>query len=62
LDDIFDKLDNQRVHKLMEMVSHHDFGQIFITDTGKDRVLSVFKEINVEVALFEANNGVINHA
>ena len=46
----------------MEMVSHHDFGQIFITDTGKERVLSVFKEINVEVTLFEVENGMIKHA
>lgn len=62
LDDIFDKLDDLRVHKLMEMVSHHDFGQIFITDTGKERVLSVFKEIKVDVTLFEVNNGIIHHA
>lgn len=62
LDDIFDKLDDLRVRKLMKMVSHHDFGQIFITDTGKDRVLSVFKEIDVEVTLFEVDNGVIKHA
>ena len=62
LDDIFDKLDELRVHKLMEMVSHHDFGQIFITDTGKERVLSVFKEIKVEVSLFEVANGVIENA
>ncbi len=62
LDDIFDKLDDSRVHKLMEMVSHHDFGQIFITDTGKERVLSIFKAIKVEVTLFEVENGVINNA
>lgn len=62
LDDIFDKLDDLRVHKLMEMVSHHDFGQIFITDTGKERVLSIFKAIKVDVTLFEVENGVINNA
>ncbi|MEJ5993045.1 DNA replication and repair protein RecF [Pedobacter sp. Du54] len=62
LDDIFDKLDDLRVHKLMEMVSHHDFGQIFITDTGKERVLSIFNAINVEVTLFEVESGVIKHA
>ena len=62
LDDIFDKLDDRRVHKLMEMVSHHDFGQIFITDTGRERVMSVFDKINVEVKLFDVANGVINYA
>lgn len=62
LDDIFDKLDDLRVHKLMEMVSHHDFGQIFITDTGRERVRTIFDSINVKVTLFEVESGVIKHA
>lgn len=62
LDDIFDKLDDQRMQKLMEMVSHHDFGQIFITDVGRERVLKVFNSIKVPVTLFDVNNGAINHA
>lgn len=62
LDDIFDKLDDLRVHKLMEMVSHHDFGQIFITDTGKERVLSVFNKIKIDITLFEVQNGTIKNA
>ncbi|RZK83078.1 MAG: DNA replication and repair protein RecF [Pedobacter sp.] len=62
LDDIFDKLDDNRVSKLMEMVSHQDFGQIFITDTGKERVMRVFERIGVPVTLFEVNKGAINHA
>ena len=62
LDDIFDKLDDNRMHKLMEMVSHRDFGQIFITDTGRERVLALFNRINVPVTLFEVNNGSVNHA
>lgn len=62
LDDIFDKLDDHRMHKLMEMVSHHDFGQIFITDTGRERVMAVFNKIEVPVTLFEVTNGSIHHA
>jgi DNA replication and repair protein RecF len=62
LDDIFDKLDDRRMHKLMEMVSHHDFGQIFITDTGKERVQNIFNQIKVPVTLFEVINGAIHHA
>lgn len=62
LDDIFDKLDDLRVHKLMEMVSRDDFGQIFITDTGRERVETLFNRINVPVALFEVHNGTIKHA
>ncbi|MHA4893224.1 DNA replication/repair protein RecF [Pedobacter sp. PWIIR3] len=62
LDDIFDKLDDSRVSKLMEMVSHHDFGQIFITDTGKDRVVGIFNEIQVPLTLFEVTKGSVHHA
>lgn len=62
LDDIFDKLDNFRVRKLMEMVSHRDFGQIFITDTGKERVTEVFNEINIDLTLFNVESGMISHA
>jgi len=62
LDDIFDKLDDHRVQKLMQMVSHKDFGQIFITDTGKERVKSVFEKIQVDVTLFEVKEGQISHA
>ncbi|PST84202.1 DNA replication and repair protein RecF [Pedobacter yulinensis] len=60
LDDIFDKLDDQRIHKLMEMVSHHDFGQIFITDTGKERVRFIFNSIGVDVHLFDVENGTVH--
>ncbi|MCJ8211382.1 DNA replication/repair protein RecF [Mucilaginibacter sp. RS28] len=57
LDDIFDKLDQLRITKLMQMVSHQDFGQVFITDTSKERVAAVFKEINVDFKLFEVTGG-----
>jgi DNA replication and repair protein RecF len=62
LDDIFDKLDDNRVSKLMEMVSHHDFGQIFITDTGKERVQTIFERISTPLTIFEVNKGTLNHA
>jgi len=62
LDDIFDKLDEFRMQKLMEMVSHDDFGQIFITDTGRERVMAVFQKIRVPITLFEVVNGSIQHA
>lgn len=62
LDDIFDKLDDHRMRKLMEMVSHHDFGQIFITDTGKERLLNIFNSIQVPVTLFDVDNGAVKHA
>ena len=35
LDDIFDKLDAQRVEQIVDIVSSDAFGQIFITDTNE---------------------------
>nr|MBP9123847.1 DNA replication/repair protein RecF [Ignavibacteriaceae bacterium] len=41
LDDIFDKLDLNRITRLMELVSKETFGQLFITDTEEDHVRKV---------------------
>ena len=59
LDDIFDKLDDKRVEKLMTMVSHHDFGQIFITDTSRPRIERIFATIGVQLNIFEVQKGAI---
>ncbi|MFD0794809.1 DNA replication/repair protein RecF [Mucilaginibacter litoreus] len=60
LDDIFDKLDDNRITKLMQMVSNHDFGQVFITDTSIERVQDIFNKINVDVKLFKVKEGQID--
>ena len=52
LDDIFDKLDDNRVSQLIELVNEQNFGQIFITDTHKERTESVVKRINEESRIF----------
>ncbi len=53
LDDIFDKLDDERVTKLMQMVSNNDFGQVFITDTSDVRAKNIFNNIGVDVRTFK---------
>jgi len=57
LDDIFDKLDDHRVQRLMQLVSCHTFGQIFITDTHPERLKQIFEAIQVELTTFEVTNG-----
>lgn len=42
LDDIFDKLDNERVGQLISLVSKEGFGQVFVTDTQRERVEEMF--------------------
>ena len=61
LDDIFDKLDDKRITKLMKMVSEEDFGQIFITDTNASRLKSVFKNIDVDLNLFTIKDQQVQH-
>lgn len=53
LDDIFDKLDDNRVSHLIELVNKENFGQMFISDTHRDRTESVVKRINEESKVFE---------
>jgi DNA replication and repair protein RecF len=59
LDDIFDKLDHNRVERLMEMVSNHDFGQVLITDTDIDRIKTIFHNIDTPFKAFIVNDNTI---
>ncbi|MFM9007355.1 MAG: DNA replication/repair protein RecF [Bacteroidota bacterium] len=53
LDDIFDKLDPQRVERLMHWVSAREFGQIFLTDTQERHVAEVFGQTGTPFRVFE---------
>jgi len=59
LDDIFDKLDEQKVERLMELVSRDEFGQLFITDSHSHRIPEIFSKISVPLKLFHVENGVV---
>lgn len=52
-DDIFDKLDKFRVQKIVELVNKNTFGQIFISDTDKDRTEQIIKQTQLEYQIFE---------
>lgn len=57
LDDIFDKLDESRVARLMELVAEDTFGQLFITDTHPQRVAALFQEIKIPIRKIIIENG-----
>ena len=59
LDDIFDKLDDNRINKLMEMVAQDAFGQLFITDARPERTEKIFEHIQAEIRIFHIENGTI---
>ena len=43
LDDVFDKLDENRVAQIVDLVTKDDLGQLFISDTHADRTENVVK-------------------
>ncbi len=61
LDDIFDKLDDFRIAKLLEVIKDERLGQLFITDARPDRTAMLLNEINVSAAVFRVDKGTINH-
>ena len=59
LDDIFDKLDSQRVERIVELVSGDSYGQIFITDTNREHLDRILQSGTTEYKLFYVENGEI---
>lgn len=53
LDDIFDKLDEQRVAHIVALVATNELGQIFISDTHADRTENVVKKSNQSYKIFK---------
>ncbi|GGC86398.1 DNA replication and repair protein RecF [Flavobacterium lutivivi] len=51
-DDIFDKLDETRVAKIIEMVNNNEFGQLFISDTHPERTENIVKSTHQSYKLF----------
>jgi DNA replication and repair protein RecF len=60
LDDIHDKLDEHRVKRLIDLVSTGEFGQVFITDTTKERIQKLFKGVEAEMKIFKVKEGNIS--
>jgi DNA replication and repair protein RecF len=51
-DDIFDKLDENRVSKIIMMVNNDEFGQLFISDTHSDRTEAIVKTTHQSYKIF----------
>ncbi len=57
LDDVYDKLDEERFTKLLEMVSSSSFGQVFITDTHPERIEHLLNIKQIENKIFIVGEG-----
>jgi DNA replication and repair protein RecF len=52
-DDIFDKLDTERVEKIIQMINNETFGQIFISDTHTERTKNLVAAVHQSYKIFE---------
>jgi len=53
LDDIFDKLDENRVAQIIKLVNKENFGQLFISDTHAERTEQVIKQVHQSYEIFK---------
>ena len=60
LDDIFDRLDDKRIARLLQLVADHTFGQVFITDTSLARTDQALAGITSDIRRFHVEAGVVN--
>lgn len=62
LDDIFDKLDDLRILKVIQMVQENQFGQIFITDARPERTMQLLSSIQAEIKIIKLpTEGMVSH-
>jgi DNA replication and repair protein RecF len=57
LDDVFDKLDTNRVEKIVQLVSDDKFGQIFMTDTNREHLENIVSKVGSDYHIFRLENG-----
>jgi DNA replication and repair protein RecF len=57
LDDIFDKLDANRVEQILKLVLDAKFGQIFVTDTNREYIDGLLEAGNSPYHLYQVEQG-----
>lgn len=57
LDDIFDRLDGDRVEQIIRLVASDRFGQIFITDTNREYLDRIIDHVTDHYSLFQVHEG-----
>lgn len=57
LDDIFDRLDAERVEEIVKLVSGEEFGQIFISDTNRESLDKILNRLHNNFHIYTVSNG-----
>lgn len=59
LDDIFDRLDDKRIARLLELVADETFGQVFLTDTNLERTDQALARVSIPILRFRVQGGTV---
>ena len=59
LDDIFDRLDDKRITRLLELVADDAFGQVFLTDTNLERTDLALANVAGPIHRFRVQSGTV---
>ncbi|UOQ73383.1 DNA replication/repair protein RecF [Hymenobacter cellulosilyticus] len=57
LDDIFDRLDEKRITRLLQLVADQTFGQVFLTDTHLERTDRALANLSEQISRFRVESG-----
>jgi len=61
LDDIFDKLDSDRILQMINIVNSEQFGQVFITDAREERTKELFGDAKLSCKFILVNKGEVEN-
>jgi DNA replication and repair protein RecF len=59
LDDIFDRLDDRRIARLLQLVADQTFGQVFLTDTSLERTDQALAGVSSDIRRFRVQAGTV---
>ena len=59
LDDIFDRLDDKRIARLLELVADETFSQVFLTDTNLERTDKALSRVSIPILRFRVQDGTV---
>lgn len=59
LDDIFDRLDDKRIARLLQLVADQTFGQVFLTDTSLERTDRALAGVPSDIRRFRVHAGTV---
>jgi DNA replication and repair protein RecF len=59
LDDLYDKVDDGRVARLLLWLKENPCGHVFITDTNTERIPAILQSMHMDMQCFEVNDAAI---